>query len=181
MNIMGIFTLKDKYILGYITAIWVYLCFRANHTSFSYANYDNILLSIIIFGGWYLICSYRTFVMTRGKLCKYYMETALEYVPYMKDGLVEKIFVKTETEDDWYELDYVLTIQQHCSLPQYNEFVRNNEKVSTLLKTMNSNAERGESKYIYKTLKSDYKAIKWLTFSVIIVCYIIIPLILTKI
>ena len=73
---MGIFTLKDKYILGYITAIWVYLCFRANHTSFSYANYDNILLSIIIFGGWYIICSYRTFVMTRGKLCKHYMETA---------------------------------------------------------------------------------------------------------
>ena len=175
-----IFTLRDKYILGYITAIWVYLCFRSNHTSTMYANYDYMLLTIVVFGAWYIFCSYRSFVMSRGKLCKHYMETNLDYVPYIKNGLVNKIFVKTNTEEDWYELDYILTIPQDCSLPQYNEFVKNNDKVSTLLKTMNHNANRKDIAHDYRMMKLDYKSLKWLSFSIIIICYIIVPLILSK-
>ena len=176
-----IFTLKDKYILGYITAIWVYLCFRANHTSQFYAEYDYILLTIVTFGAWYVMCSYRTFVMTRSELTKHYMESDLDYVPFIKDGMVENIYVKLHQSENWYELDYILTIPQGCNMEAYNVFVRENNKVSSLLKTMNHNERKGDVRLAYKTMKMDYKTIKWLTFSIIVICYIIVPLMLTKI
>lgn len=168
------FTIKDKYILGYITTIWMYLIYKSNHLYYSDANYDGILLTIIIIGGWLITCNHRMFVMTRKRLCEnYYHACNLIYKPYVKNNIVKNIFVKTTNSDNWYELDYILTIKQNSTIEEYREFIAKNQTVHELLKTMNFNAEHKTTKIQYNLMKMDYKTIKWTTLTLIIVIYIL--------
>ena len=174
------FTLKDKYILGYISAIWVYLLFRACHTISQYANYDIILLIIIMFGGWFVVFNHRMFTMTRSKLCKHYLELDLEYVPFVKEGVVDRVFVRTINSNDWYEIDYTLTIPRYCGVNVYNEFVSKNSTVSQLLKSMNNKADEGLCAKEYKMLKTEYNSIRWLMLFVICMFFLFYFLISTN-
>lgn len=168
------FSLKDKYILGYIFTIWLYLVFRMNHLARTYADYDSLLLSFIIFGGWYIVCSYRSFVLTRKKLSEYYYECGLDYKPLMKNGVVDKIYVKIYGTDDWYELDYTLTIPQYSQPNVFYSFVNKNRSVRELLNTMNAMANDMIIGKEYKLLKTEYASVKWLTFSIILLVYLIV-------
>lgn len=171
------FTLKDKYILGYITAIWVYLAFRTYHTASMYGNYDFILLSIIIFGGWLIGFNYRMFTMTKRKLTNYYHECPLSYVYFMKNGLINRIFVQTHGSEDWYELDYILTIPRDCDLATYNSFVTNNGTVDKLLRTMNNMESQPLVKQEYKLLKNEYNTIRWMLLFKICMLYFLYTLV----
>ena len=167
------FSLKDKFILIYMSLIWIYLAFRTNHTAEYYADYDYILLTIIILGGWFILFSHRTFVMTRKKLSTYYFESNLEYKPFVKDELVEKVFVRIQHSEDWYELDYLLTLPKYSSFNQFNSFVLENKTVRELLSTMNAKTEDGWVNHEYKMLKLEYNSIKYLTLFIIILAYVI--------
>lgn len=167
------FSLKDKYILGYLSSIWLYLVYRANHINSIYGEYDYILLTIILFGGWFLLFSYRTFVMTRKYLSNYYYECKLEYKPYYNKGLVEKIFVRVKGENDWRELDYILTIPKKSHIDEYNSFVVRNDTVRKLLTTMNQTTIDNFKLKEYELMKTEYKSIKWLMFSLLVLIYFI--------
>ena len=174
------FSLKDKVILIYMSFIWIYLAFRTNHTAHFYADYDNILLTFIILGGWFILFSNRTFVMTRKKLSNYYLESNLEYKPFIKNELVEKIFVKLQHENDWYELDYILTIPKNSSFNQFNKFAIKNGTVRNLLTTMNINANDGYIRHEYNMQKTEYYSIIYLTLFIILLAYLIYVLSIFK-
>ena len=168
------FSIKDKYILSYICIIWLYLVFRMNHMASYYADYDSILVAFIVFGGWFILCSHRTFTLTRKKLSTYYFESGLDYKPLIKDNIVEKVFVRINGSDDWYELDYILTIPKYCQSSVFYSFVNKNRSVRDLLTTMNKMADDAIIGKEYKLMKVEYSSIKWLSLSLILIVYLII-------
>jgi len=171
------FSLKDKYILGYISAIWVYLVFRAYHTSSFYSDYDCILLTIILFGGWFIVCNYRMFTMTRRKLYDYYGECDLQYKSYEKNNLVNRIFVKPMIDDDWYELDYILTIPRNCTKAEFKEFAMKNNTVSKLLRTMDNMEDAPGIKRSYQLMKIEYNTTRWVLLFSLIMFYFLYSLV----
>lgn len=134
------FSLKNKYIVILISFIWFYLIYKVNHLH-NNINYYWFPITLFIFGGWVILFNHRLFVMTRKKLSEnFYLEQKLEYKPLIKNNIVERIYVKPQGTDNWYEIDYTLTIPQNCLPHVYNNFVVNNSTVRRLLKTMNENA-----------------------------------------
>lgn len=172
------FSVKNKFILGFIVTLWLYLAFRANHVGTYYNSYDFLILLIFVFGGWFILFNHRYFVMSRKILSQYYFECELEYKPYIKDGIVENIFVRLKNTDNWYELDYVLTINKNCNVHQYNDFVKKNGTVRRLLRTMNTMAEDPIVKLEYKRLKTDYNSIRWIMLFVILLSLFLLSLII---
>lgn len=167
------FSLKNKYVLGLISLIWVYLAYKANHL-YSGNNYDWIPITLFIVGGWFTFLNHRMFVMTRKKLStSFYWEQELEYKPFIRDNLVEKIFLRPIGTNDWYELDYTLTIPKNSPAHIYNDFVKKNGTVRRLLKTMNEAVDNSIVEKEYALLKSEYNGTRWLMLGVIIVCYLI--------
>lgn len=171
------FSVKNKYILAFITMLWVYLAFRLNNNNSVYCESDIIIVLLFMIGGWFICFNHRLFTMTRKRLSKYFFECELEYKSYVKDGLVEQIFVKTKNSEDWYELDYLLTINKGCNVHQYNEFVMRNGTVRRLLKTMNAATDNPLISKEYELYKTEYNSVRWLMLFVVILSLFIFTLV----
>lgn len=170
------FSVKNKYILTFITMLWLYLVFRMNNNN-AYCESDIIIVLLVIVSGWIMCFNHRLFVMTRKKLSKHFFECELEYKSFIKDELVEQIFVRVKNSEDWYELDYLLTINKGCNVSQYNEFVMRNGTVRRLLKTMNAATDNQLILKEYELYKTEYNSIRWLMLFVIILTMFIFILI----
>lgn len=174
------FRLKDKFILGIIALIWGYLCFRINHMGIYYERFDPIILIILLYGIWFICFNNRFFTMTIGKLTSkmYFTQSMIEYKPLIINNEVKNVYVKLKGEDDWYELDYWLTIKQNCSFEEYEKFAQKNKTIGLLLNTMETNKKLPFFEAQYKFNVSDYNLLKWIMFALVnAVCGLIVWLI----
>lgn len=156
-------TVKEKYTIGISIFTIGYLMWRKDNF-FVDPIYDHVALSIILLVLWFIFFSHRTFVMTRKRLCTYYYDNSLlEYKALMIRGIIKDIYVRVKGYNDWYKLDYILTIPKGCGYNIYEEFTNKNQTVGELLKTMNSKAEDITTGGSYRTMKSNYITFKYMT------------------
>lgn len=154
--------IKESYITGIGIIIIIYLIWRTNQLYIS-SIYDHILINFILICLWYICFSYRDFVMTRKRLSNYYNSCILEYKALVISGLIKDIYVRVKGFDDWYKLDYSLTISKDSGYNIYEEFISKNLTVADLLKTMNNNANSFNIGSSYKMLKNNYIIFKYLS------------------
>lgn len=153
---------KENYTVGIGIILIIYLMWRTNHI-YEDCIYDHILINFILFCMWYIFFNYRSFVMTRNRLSGYYHASILEYKALLVKGLMKDIYVRVKDYDDWYKLDYSLTIRKDSGYNVYEDFVSKNITVDDLLTTMNKNAESLVCGNRYKLMKSDYKIFKYMS------------------
>ena len=173
-------SIKDNYIFYFICLLFFYLIYRYHVLdSNDMIYYDLFCLFVCSLFLWYLCFSYKSFVFTTDKLSEHYFESNLNYylVTNSNDS-VDRVYVSVVNDDIWYELDYLLCIPRGCSLDTYRKFIKNNVTVRNLLDSMNRVKDNSCGRHIF--LESEYKAIKWGTFCILLVLWFIFCLIFSN-
>ena len=177
---------RDCHILLMLLVVVLYLWFRMlGMFSEVFIYTDHLILMYILFCIWVVVYNHRLYVMTRKRLCNMWKQVGdhcqLEYKTYEHLGIIERIFVRVSNENypNWYELDYTL-----CNIPKgtctnvFNTFRLYNTTVSSLLHTMNSNANDKLIGEKYDLMKCDYGCFRWLTCLFLVLFYAVYIVIL---
>lgn len=154
--------IREKYIIGFSLIVFGYLVWRVNNTFYD-SIYDHILVNFILLCLWYINFSYRDFVMTLGKLNNYYPKSRLEYKCLRINNIIKDIYVRVFDYDDWYKLDYSLTIPNNVNNAEYDKFVSNNVTVSDLIKSMSIKKDDIVIGGRYRIMCSNYQIFKYMT------------------
>lgn len=161
-------SVKENYTIGIGLIVVSYLMWRSFHLYYE-SIYDHILLNFILFSIWYIRFNYRSFVMTRKRLSSYYHANILEYKSLLVQGILKDVYVRVKGYEDWYKLDYSLTISKGCGYNIYEEFTSKNLTVKDLLSTMNKNADDLSIGNQYRIMKCNYTTFKYLSLSFFII------------
>ena len=176
---------RDLHLIIIYSVIALFLLFvKSNNWEYeSYSTLYNMAITyyIILHGG-YVIFNYRDFMMTTQMLRENYRDNNLRYkAQTIENGVIHKVFVNDYISDYWYELDYMLTIPQDCTLKEYNEFIEKNTTTHQLYQSMVS--KRRNSKELMKNYlfnKSVYNTQKYTALSVILLSLFLATMIMIK-
>lgn len=130
-------SVKDKYITIFITTIFVFVLWLYKNPQYIFI-YQHVLCLYCIFGICFFLGYNELFVMTTKKLERYASANHVHYKYTLKSDkiTVNKVYASVGDSDEWYELDYSLTIPKNSDLLIVKNFAKFYDTVGILLNTM---------------------------------------------
>lgn len=165
--------MKKHVLVQHLCVMSVLLCYMLvrYNTDWLCLLSDHVVFFMCLFYMWHIKFCYRFNMMTLERLGKELDFDGLDYHGDFIDGQLDRLFVRVIHRNDgsysrWYEVDYPLCLDIPCYSHCYSAFVRENDSVWKLLKTMKEKYFRNS--VIYSREKTNYTAFKYVSFVMLV-------------
>lgn len=162
---------RDVHLVAYLLILVAILIGKMIHSEYG-IDYLTFTIIYIYFGLWWFICNRRYYVLTVEKMDGWNKEDYLTYQYQFTYGVIENhrqmkinhVYVKRYNDNEYYELDYALTLGKDINISEYNKFIRENGTVGALCMNMSSKLSRVQFMRDYDNDIQRYNDIRLATF-----------------